>query len=156
LPSLLKRGSASATSPACLLRGPAPLLLSAVCCSAAGRSNAGTPTAAPLVTRPRVFSALHRRSPFRVRLFKPMSHGKNCPPPRFLRAQTSARACRAEFLPRFCHWPTICSAAARGAVLAGSICSAAARGAVLVGSICSAAARGAVAALVISHLGFQS
>ncbi len=81
-----------------------------------------------------------------------MSHGKNCPPARFLRAQTCARACRAEFLPRFCHWLTICSAAARGAVFAGSICSAAARGAVLVGSVCSAAARGAVAALVIFAL----
>jgi hypothetical protein len=52
-------------------------------------------------------------------------------------------------LPRFCHWPTNCSAAARGAVFAGSICSAAARGAVLVGLNCGAAARGAVAALAI-------
>jgi hypothetical protein len=52
-------------------------------------------------------------------------------------------------LPRFCHWPTNCSAAARGAVFSGSICSAAARGAVLVGFNCGAAARGAVAALAI-------
>jgi hypothetical protein len=47
-------------------------------------------------------------------------------------------------LPRFCHWATNCSAAARGAVFADSICSAAARGAVLVGFNCGAAARGAV------------
>ena len=117
---------------------------SAVCCLAAGRSNTGAPTAVPLDTRPRAVTALHRRSPFLIRSFKPMSHGENCPPPRFLRAQTSARACRAEFLPRFCHWATNCSAAARGAVSADSICSAAARGAVLVGFNCGAAARGAV------------
>jgi hypothetical protein len=76
---------------------------------------------------------------------------KSCKSPTisFLRAQASARVCRAEFLLRFCHWPTNCSAAARGAVFAGSICSAAARGAVLVGFNCGAAARGAVAALAI-------
>ena len=129
------------TSPACLLRVPAPLLLSAVCCSASWQAalTLGHLLQRRLSPAPRAVTALHHRSPVRIRLFKkPMSHGKNCPPPRFLRAQTRACACFAEFLPRFCRWPP-CSAAARGAVFAGSACSAAARGAVLVGSAADAA-----------------
>jgi hypothetical protein len=74
---------------------------------------------------PRAVTALHRRSPVRIRLFKSQCSWKNCPPPRFLRAQTFARACRAESLPRFCHWPAGSAAAARGAVFAGSAADAA-------------------------------
>jgi hypothetical protein len=73
---------------------------------------------------PRVFSALHRRSPVRIHLFKANVHEK-LPTIRFLRAQTFARACRAGFLPRFFHWPAGGAAAARGAVLAGSATNAA-------------------------------
>jgi hypothetical protein len=42
------------------LGGRLPSCFQPVCCLAAGRSNAGTPTAAPLVTRPRAVTALHR------------------------------------------------------------------------------------------------
>jgi hypothetical protein len=50
---------------------------------------------------------------------------KKPPTIRFLHAQTFARACRAEFLPRFFHWPAGGAAAERGAVFAGSAADAA-------------------------------
>ena len=71
---------------ACLLRVPAPLLLPAVCCSASGQA---TLTLGHLLQRrlspaPRVVSALHRRSPIRIRYLKATVHGKmltTAPPP---------------------------------------------------------------------------
>ena len=64
------------TSPACLLRVPAPLLLPAVCCSASRQAalTLGHLLQRRLSPAPRAVTALHRRSPIRIRLFKSQCH----------------------------------------------------------------------------------
>ena len=64
------------TSPACLLRVPAPLLLPAVCCSASRQAalTLGHLLQRRLSPASRAVTALHRRSPVRIRLFKSQCH----------------------------------------------------------------------------------
>jgi len=84
------------------LRVPAPLLLPAVCCSASRQAalTLGHLLQRRLSPAPRVVSALHRRSPVRIRLFKSQCSWKNCPPSassvlRRSRAPAARNPCRA-------------------------------------------------------------